>query len=298
MSPLHPVITRFAPTPSGELHVGHVLAARQARRMADVHGGSCLLRIEDIDTTRTRNPQFLIDMLEDLAWLGLSFDGEMMVQSRRMNVYKAALEQLRSLNLLYPCFCTRAEIRAEWEAMSRAPHGRGFVPYSGRCRNLPPEQVQELLAGGVPHAWRINMRRVQDLIGCPLWEDINFGVHRCIPTECEDAVLARKDTPTSYHLAVVVDDAAQGITLVTRGEDLLPCTSLHCALQHILGLPTPLYAHHLLLRDEHGLRLAKRDGARSIRSLRALGFSPSQIFAAIDLAIRNSGIVKFNKHPS
>lgn len=292
MSLRHPVITRFAPTPGGEMHVGHVLAARQARRMADAHGGSCVLRIEDIDTVRTRDPRLLAGLLEDLAWLGITFDGETMVQSRRMEVYAAALEQLRRLDLLYPCFCSRAEIRAEWGRMTHAPHAHEIFRYSGHCRELLPDRVQALLAAGVPHAWRIDMRRVQDLIGCPLWEDIHVGVRRCVPSECGDAVLSRKDTPTSYHLAVVVDDAAQGVTLVTRGEDLLSCTPLQRALQAVLGLPTPLYAHHPLLRDGRGHRLAKRDNARSVRSLREHGYTPEQIFAEIDRALLNDGICR------
>ncbi len=292
MSPRRPVITRFAPTPSGEMHVGHVMAAWQARRLADAHGGGCVLRIEDIDPVRTRDPRVLAGLLEDLAWLGIAFDGEMMVQSRRMAVYAAALEKLHRLDLLYPCFCSRAEIRAEWERISHAPHTNEIFHYSGRCRRLLPDQVRELLANGVPHAWRIDMRRVQDLIGCPLWEDIHLGVRRCVPSECGDAVLSRKDIPTSYHLAVVVDDAAQGVTLVTRGDDLLSCTPLQRALQAVLGLPAPLYAHHPLLRDEQGRRLAKRDGARSVRSLREHGYSPAQIYAIIDRALLCDGICR------
>lgn len=292
MSLRHPVTTRFAPTPSGELHVGHVLAAARARRLADIHGGSCLLRVEDIDTARTQNPMWLTGLFEDLAWLGLHFDGEVMVQSRRMKVYEQALNHIRSLGLLYPCFCTRAEIRAEWATMARAPHDGECPHYSGRCRNLPADRVQELLDKGVPHAWRIDMQRVHDLVGCLKWEDLRTGTRLCIPSECEDVIISRKDTPTSYHLAVVIDDAEQGVNLVTRGEDLLACTPLQRALQAVLGLPTPLYAHHMLLRDASGKRLSKRDKSRSIRSLREQGFSPQRIFRSLDCALERGGIWK------
>ncbi len=290
MSLRHPVITRFAPTPSGELHVGHVLAAWQARRLADLHGGRCMLRIEDIDTQRTRNPQWIAGIYEDLKWLGIHFDGDVMVQSRRMEVYAAALEKLRNLGLLYPCFCTRAEIRAEWDSVARAPHTGEHRRYSGRCRNLPTDRVAELLQRGVPHAWRINMRRVEDIIGCPQWEDLRLGVRRCVPSACEDAILARKDTPTSYHLAVVVDDAAQLVNVVTRGADLLEFTPLQRALQAVLGLPAPIYAHHLLLRGKEGRRLTKRDGSCSVRSLRQRGVTPRELLAALKRAVELGGI--------
>lgn len=286
---LRPVTTRFAPTPSGLLHVGHVLAACEARRMADAHGGRCLLRLEDIDTTRTRNPEWVPRMMEDLAWLGLRFDGEPLVQSQRFAVYGAALEELRRRGLIYPCFCTRAEIRAQWEEMARAPHGPQGFRYPGTCRHLSPEQVQENLAAGMPCAWRLNMQRVEDCIGCLQWEDLRRGVQRCVPSACDDAVLARKDAPASYHLAVVVDDAAQGVNLVTRGEDLFEATHIHRALQGALGLPTPLYCHHMLLRDAQGNRLAKRDGARSIAALREGGYSPRQVLLSLRQALQSGG---------
>lgn len=287
---LRPVITRFAPSPSGPLHVGHILAACRARYLASAHGGRCLLRIEDIDAARTRNPEWVRLMLQDLAWLGLHFDGEVVVQSRRLAVYEAALARLRSMGLLYPCFCTRAEIRARWEEdIARAPHGPLPQRYPGTCRHLPPEVVQQRLAAGVPCAWRLNMRRVQDIIGCPLWADLRRGTQRCVPTLCDDAVLARKDAPVSYHLAVVLDDAAQGVNLVTRGEDLFDCTHIHRALQGVLGLPVPLYAHHALLRDAEGKRLAKRDGARSIASLRESGYTPQQVLASLTQALHHGG---------
>ncbi len=289
MSLRHPVVTRFAPTPSGELHVGHVFAAWRARQLADAHGGLCMLRIEDIDRERTRDPRWLASIYEDMQWLGIRFDGEVMVQSRRMGEYAAALEKLRRLGVLYPCFCSRADIRAEWAEMPRAPHAVRRMHYGGHCRGLSADQVAELMASGAPYAWRINMQYVEDMIGCPLWEDLRLGVRRCVPSECEDAVLARKDTPTSYHLAVVVDDAAQRVSLVTRGADLIECTPLQRALQVVLGLPMPLYAHHTLLRDASGKRLAKRDQACSVRSLRARGVSAQHVLTSVQRAVEQGG---------
>lgn len=283
------VRTRFAPSPSGPLHVGHLLAALSALRFAERHGGTCLLRIEDIDA-RAQKPEFTALLYEDLAWLGLSFPGEVMVQSRRFAVYAEVLAQLRRRGLLYPCFCSRTEIRAQVAEMGRAPHATlGFL-YPGTCRHLSPELVAERLAAGVPHTWRLDMRRVQDLVGCPLWHDLHRGTQRAVPTRYGDVVLARKDFPASYHLCVVVDDAAQGVTHVTRGADLFDATHIHRALQAVLGLPVPQYCHHALLRDNAGKRLAKRDGARSLASLRQAGVTPQQVLESLQQALRQGGI--------
>ena len=271
------------------MHVGHLLAAEQARRMADEHGGRCLLRIEDIDP-RAQDLQWLRLMEEDLAWLGLHFDGEVMVQSRRFDIYARVLEELRRRGLLYPCFCRRGEIRTQAEEAGRAPHATLGYQYTGTCRDLSPAEASERIARGEAHSWRLNMQRVQDLIGCPTWEDLRRGPQCCVPTAFGDPVLARKEFPASYHLCVVVDDAAQGITLVTRGEDLFEATHIHRALQGVLGLPVPLYCHHELLRDNNGKRLAKRDGARSLASLRAAGLSPRQVRDSLHAALVNGGI--------
>lgn len=284
-----PVITRFAPSPSGPLHVGHLLAALRARQLADAHGGRCLLRVEDIDT-RAQHPEMLALMYHDLEWLGLRFDGEIMVQSRRFDVYGEALDTLRRIGVLYPCFCTRGEIKAQLAEIGRAPHATLGYQYPGSCRHLSADVVQERLSAGHPHAWRLNMQRVQDLIGCPLWHDMRRGTQRCVPTDYGDVVLARKEMPTSYHLSVVVDDAVQGVTHVTRGEDLFEATHIHRALQGVLGLPVPLYGHHSLLRDNAGKRLAKRDGARSIASLREAGMTPAQVRESLNKALKNNGI--------
>ncbi len=283
------VVTRFAPSPSGPLHVGHLLAALQARRLADVHGGSCLLRVEDIDQ-RAQHREYLDLMYEDLEWLGLHFDGEVMVQTQRFGVYQAVLDQLRQMGLLYPCFCTRSEIKAQLAELGRAPHVTLGYLYPGTCRRLSDDAVAERLASGMPHCWRLDMQRVQDLIGCPTWHDMRRGTQRCVPTVYGDVVLARKDFPASYHLAVVVDDAAQGVTHVTRGEDLFESTHIHRALQAVLGLPVPLYCHHSLLRDNEGKRLAKRDGARSIASLREAGYTPQQVRDSLQQALQSGGI--------
>ena len=283
------VVTRFAPSPSGPLHVGHLLAALQARRLADVHGGSCLLRVEDIDQ-RAQHQEYLDLMYEDLEWLGLHFDGEVMVQTQRFGVYQAVLDQLRQMGLLYPCFCTRSEIKAQLAEMGRAPHATLGYLYPGTCRRLSDDAVEERLVSGMPHCWRLDMQRVQDLIGCPTWHDMYRGTQRCVPSAYGDVVLARKDFPASYHLAVVVDDAAQGVTHVTRGEDLFESTHIHRALQAVLGLRVPQYCHHSLLRDNEGKRLAKRDGARSIASLREAGYTPQQVRDSLQHALQRGGI--------
>ncbi len=283
------IATRFAPSPSGPMHVGHLLAATHARQLADANGGRCLLRIEDIDQ-RSCAPEWVELMRQDLAWLGLSFDGEVMVQSERFAVYEDALRRLREMGVLYPCFCTRGEIKAQLAEMGRAPHSALGYLYPGACRNLSPDQMAEKMAAGIPHAWRINMQRVQDLIGCPCWEDLRRGVQRCVPTAYGDVVLARKELPTSYHLSVVIDDAGQGVTLVSRGEDLFEATHIHRALQGVLGLPVPHYYHHSLLRDNAGKRLAKRDGARSLASLREAGYTPAMIRSSLSAALANGGI--------
>ena len=283
------VVTRFAPSPSGPLHVGHLLAALQARRLADVHGGTCLLRVEDIDQ-RAQHQEYLDLMYEDLEWLGLHFDGEVMVQTRRFGAYQAVLDQLRQMGLLYPCFCTRSEIKAQLAELGRAPHATLGYLYPGTCRRLSDDAVEERLASGMPHCWRLDMQRVQDLVGCPTWHDMHRGTQRCVPTAYGDVVLARKDFPASYHLAVVVDDAAQGVTHVTRGEDLFESTHIHRALQAVLGLRVPQYCHHSLLRDNEGKRLAKRDGARSIASLREAGYTPQQVRDSLQQALQRGGI--------
>lgn len=272
------IVTRFAPSPTGLLHLGHAHAALFAWSMARrVPGGRFLLRIEDIDGTRCR-PEFIAAIQEDLAWLGLDWDGPVRVQSAHMPEYQAALDGLSARGLLYPCFCTRAEIAREVAAAAAAPHGPDGPLYPGTCWRLSPGDRAARLARGEPHALRLDMpaalrQAPRDLC----WHEIGEGMIRCEPAQFGDAVLARKEMPASYHLCVTHDDALQGVTVVTRGVDLKPATHLHRLLQALMGWPAPAYRHHPLLLGADGRRLAKRDGAPSLRSLRERGHGPAEV---------------------
>ncbi|MQX36555.1 tRNA glutamyl-Q(34) synthetase GluQRS [Roseospira navarrensis] len=270
-------ITRFAPSPTGLLHLGHAHSALFAARLAAAGpGGRFLVRIEDIDAGRCR-PEYEAAILEDLAWLGLTWETPVRRQSGHMDHYAAALDRLRAAGLLYPCFCTRKDIQAEIAASPSAPHGPDGPLYPGTCRALDPADVADRLAAGAPHALRLDMAAALARVGGPLsWHDAAAGPQAARPALFGDVVLARKDIPTSYHLAVTLDDAAQGITLVTRGRDLFEATHVHRLLQALLTLPTPAYHHHGLLTDEAGRRLAKRDNARALRTLRESGVSPAE----------------------
>ncbi|SDD26161.1 tRNA glutamyl-Q(34) synthetase GluQRS [Belnapia rosea] len=272
-----PVITRFAPSPTGLLHLGHAHSALAAWGAARRVGGRFLLRIEDIDGTRCR-PEFTAAILEDLAWLGLDWDGDVRVQSVHMPEYRAALARLSARGLLYPCFCTRAEIAREIAAAGQAPHGPDGPLYPGTCRRLAPEIRAARIAAAEPYALRLDMAAALALAPADLsFEEVGEGRLRCDPAQFGDAVLARKEVPASYHLCVTHDDALQGVTLVTRGVDLKPATHLHRLLQVLMGWPEPRYAHHPLLTDASGRRLAKRDGAPSLRALRERGLSPAEV---------------------
>ncbi len=265
------VVTRFAPSPTGPLHLGHAYAAIQAHDHARGAGGRFLLRIEDIDGTRSREP-FVASILDDLAWLGLAWDGPVVRQSQRLALYEAALARLRDEGLLYPCFCTRADIAREIADSASAPHhGPDGPVYPGLCRTLATEDVAARIAAGVPHAWRLRMEAGLARTGPLDWCDTDGMAHRADPAAFGDVVLARKDAPASYHLAVTIDDAAQGVSDVVRGRDLLPATGVHRLLQALLGLPTPVYRHHALLTGPDGTRLAKRNGAPALADLRAGG---------------------------
>ena len=268
-------VTRFAPSPTGFLHLGHAHSALFGWRRARAAGGRFLLRIEDIDPGRCR-PAFAEAIPEDLAWLGLDWDGPVRVQSAHLPEYRAALEDLRGRGLLYPCFCTRADIAREIAASAAAPHGPDGALYPGTCRRLSRDEAASRLAAGEPHALRLDMARALDSAPALDFEEEGEGRLRCDPARFGDAVLARKDAPASYHLCVTHDDAAQGVTLVTRGEDLKPATDLHRLIQHLMGWPAPRYAHHRLLTDAAGRRLAKRDRAATLRDLRAAGVSPAE----------------------
>ncbi len=268
--------TRFAPSPSGQLHLGHALAAWTARRLADDLHGECLLRMEDIDSTRCRRA-WADEIIQDLAWLGIRFDGEIIYQSSRMQLYAKFLEQLKSQGLVYPCFCSRKQIQQELAEMNSAPQGKRIDLYPGTCRRLSLSQRKKLIDAGVPHAWRLDCQRAASLTGALEWVDLRLGTQVCYPETLGDVVLARKDFPTSYHMAVVIDDALQGVTVVSRGEDLLVCTGIHRLLQEVLHLPVPKWYHHGLVKDERGVRLAKRNDGLSIKILRALGISPEMV---------------------
>jgi glutamyl-Q tRNA(Asp) synthetase len=270
------VVTRFAPSPTGLLHLGHAHAALFAWTRARRAGGRFLLRLEDIDPGRCR-PEYAEAITEDLAWLGLDWDGEVRVQSRHMAEYRGALDALAARGLLYPCFCTRADIAREIAAAAAAPHGPDGPLYPGTCRRLPPEERARRLARGDPHALRLDSARALAEVpsGLSFHED-GEGRLRCDPARFGDAVLARKDAPASYHLCVTHDDALQGVTLVTRGVDLKPATDLHRLLQRLMRWPEPAYAHHRLLTDAAGRRLAKRDRAATLRDLRAGGTTPQE----------------------
>ena len=272
-------VTRFAPSPTGLLHLGHAFSALTAFGAAQTAGGRFLLRIEDIDPTRCK-AEYTQALMEDLRWLGLTWEEPVRQQSAHGADYATALERLRAMGLLYPCFCTRSEIAALAAPQENDEEG---PVYPGTCRNLP-ESDREALAETRSCVWRLDMARACALAGELFWHDDTRGQIRADPARFGDVVLARKDVYTSYHLSVTVDDALQGVTLVTRGEDLFAATDIHRLLQALLGLPTPRYRHHPLLRDATGRRYAKRDKALTLRALREAGKSPDDVRAMVGFA--------------
>jgi len=278
------VITRFAPSPTGPLHLGHAYSALVAHDMARKAGGQFLLRIEDIDQSRAR-PQWERQIYEDLNWLGITWDGPVMRQSERLNVYRETLDKLWQSGFLYRCTCTRRDIE---EAVNAPQEGAAFGPdgliYPGTCRISGAPTPGEPLPDT---PLRLNMLRA----ACPChFSELckaPKGVQQITPEQMQrdvgDIVLARRDMGTSYHLSVVLDDAAQGITHVIRGEDLFEATKIHVTLRNLLKLPTPNYCHHRLIRDENGKRLAKRDDARAIAKYREDGASPADIRKMVGL---------------
>ncbi len=271
-------VTRFAPSPSGYLHLGHAYSALFAQAQARAAGGRFLLRIEDIDETRCR-ARFEDGIFEDLAWLGLAWETPVRRQSAHLGDYHRALGRLEEKKLIYPCFCTRKEIQAEIERAGRAPHGPDGPLYPGTCLGLDGHQRLTRLNTGVPFALRLDMERAQEAVGDLTWADADQGPQEARPQIFGDVVLARKDVPCSYHLSATLDDHAQGVTLVTRGEDLAPAAHLHRLLQALLGLDAPAYRHHRLVTDEKGRRLAKRDKDLTLRALRQAGHGPAEVRA-------------------
>ncbi|MCQ8240758.1 tRNA glutamyl-Q(34) synthetase GluQRS [Rhizosaccharibacter radicis] len=271
--------TRFAPSPTGLLHLGHAASALGAWHRARAAGGRFLLRIEDIDAGRCR-AEWIAAIQDDLAWLGLDWDGVPRQQSRCLAEYEAVLRELAARDLLYPCFCTRAAIAREWAEAGSAPHRApdGALRYPGTCRDLDPALVRERIAAGADHALRLRTDRALSTLRAPLTRfEEGQGRLRCHPKAFGDPVLARRDVPASYHLCVTHDDALQGVTLVTRGVDLEPATDLHRLLQAVMGWPEPGYAHHPLLLDDAGRRLAKRDQAQTLRAMRDAGMSAQAV---------------------
>jgi glutamyl-Q tRNA(Asp) synthetase len=266
-------VTRFAPSPTGLLHRGHAFAALFAASMARRAGGRFLLRIEDIDAGRCR-AEFVDALLADLAWLGLDWEQPVRRQSAHMPAYRAALDRLSARGVLYPCFCTRRDIAAEIARAGAAPHGPDGPVYPGTCRGLDPIRATERVAAGAPHALRLDVGHALALTGPLAWEDGVAGRIIADPAALGDVVLARKDMPASYHLAVTLDDHLQGVSLVTRGTDLFHATHVHRLLQALLGLDVPTWHHHPLLLAADGQRLAKRHGAPSLSALRVAGADP------------------------
>ena len=274
-------VLRFAPSPNGRLHLGHAYSALLNADLAERMGGICRLRIEDIDPRRSK-PALIDAIFADLAWLGLRYPKPVRRQSDHMGDYRAARDDLIDRRLAYPCFCSRGQIRALAESGNTTACDPDGAPlYPGTCRSLDPARVAENLARGAPHTWRLNTTAALRCTG-PDLPYVAFdatGAQRIAadPARWGDAVIARRDVPTSYHLAVVHDDAAEGISHVVRGRDLEAATDLHVLLQKLLGLPTPQYRHHPLLLDAGGEKLAKSRGSQSLADLREAGITPRQI---------------------
>lgn len=273
-------VTRFAPSPTGYLHLGHAYSALFAARAAG-DDGRFLLRIEDIDKGRCR-PAFEDAIYEDLAWLGLDWELPVRRQSDHFDDYQAALDELADAGLTYPCFCTRKDIQAEIDAAGGAPHGPDGPVYPGTCRHLSKSERQNQISSGAAHAVRLDMTEAVNRTGALTWHDAAKGDVTARPERFGDVVLARKDTPTSYHLSVTLDDHIQGITLVTRGTDLFEATDVHRLLQALLELHVPAYHHHPLLIGDDGKRFAKRDKSLTIRELRESGSAPDDVIRMMD----------------
>jgi len=264
-------MTRFAPSPTGRLHLGHAFSAAIGHARGQESGGKFLLRIEDLDQTRAR-PEFVDGIYQDLRWLGLEWDEPVLVQSQRTDFYEEALQQLRDQGLAYACFCTRADIAQSLTA----PHGDAATSYPGTCRALPDDPERR---AATPHCWRLDSPKALAIAGLPSWREADGGAYSATQADIGDAILARKDAPASYHLSCVVDDAASGVAMVVRGADLRPSTPIQRLLQQLLGLPEPTYLHHPLVTHEDGRRLAKRDHAPTLAAMRESGVDGRQLAA-------------------
>ena len=281
------VVTRFAPSPTGPLHLGHAYSALMAFDFARKNNGKFLLRIEDIDQSRSRQ-SWEEQIYQDLTWLGISWDGPVLRQSERFEAYHSGLKMLSEKRLIYPCSCNRKDILSALSAPQEGvevPFGPDGPIYPGTCRN--EQKSDQSIVGG---ALRINMRKASEPLDYPIYfqemsfifGDVSISQNELIE-EIGDIVLSRKDMGTSYHLSVILDDAYQGVTDVIRGDDLFEATKIHVLLQKLFGLDTPTYHHHRLIRDANGKRLAKRDDARAISKYREDGYSPSDIRELVKL---------------
>ena len=276
------VITRFAPSSTGHLHLGHAYSAWLGWQRARISGGGFLLRIEDIDKARCK-PEYVDSILEDLRWLGLQWDGDVRMQSDYLPDYSNSLCKLQARGVLYPCFCSRSEIAR----VLAAPHG-GEQKYPGTCRHMRLAERQARLANGDNYAWRLNVELALEAVKDFGFYEEDVGYIDGRPETLGDVVLGRRDHPVSYHLCVVHDDAVQRVTHVTRGQDLFDATHTQVLVQRLLGLPTPTYAHHPLVTDEAGRRLAKRDGAATLRGMREAGISPAAVLSQLRMVNRQN----------
>jgi glutamyl-Q tRNA(Asp) synthetase len=287
-----PPVFRFAPSPNGYLHLGHAYSALLNFDLARQTGGRFLLRIEDIDGSRCR-PEFEAAIYEDLAWLGISWETPVRRQSEHFARYREAVEQLSAMGLVYPSFESRAEIaRLVAERETGAPWPRdpdGAPLYPGVAKSLPAEERSRLIGQGAPYALRLDMAAALARANHLTWieqgegPDGETGAVSARPEAWGDVILARKETPTSYHLSVVIDDALQGVTDVVRGRDLFWSTSVHLLLQHLLGIPQPVYRHHRLIEDASGQKLSKSTKATGLRELRRQGVTPAEIRRLVGL---------------
>jgi glutamyl-Q tRNA(Asp) synthetase len=257
------IVTRFAPSPTGRLHLGHAYSAVLGTALARQGPGKFLVRIEDLDQTRSR-PEFVAGIFDDLRWLGLEWDEPVLVQSQRTAAYDKALDELKGRGLVFACFCTRADIAQSLTA----PHGDAATSYPGTCRALADDPERRATT---PHCWRLNSAKALEIAGLASWTEENGETFVAQASDIGDTILARKDAPASYHLSCVVDDAASGVTTVVRGADLRPSTPIQRLLQQLLGLPEPTYLHHPLVTHEDGRRLAKRDLAPTLAAMREHG---------------------------
>ncbi|GAC1504026.1 MAG: tRNA glutamyl-Q(34) synthetase GluQRS [Steroidobacteraceae bacterium] len=258
------VVTRFAPSPTGRLHLGHAYSAAIGHARARALGGRFRLRIEDLDQVRCQ-PEFMHAIIDDLRWLGIAWDEPVLIQSQRSSEYEAVLDRLKSLGLVFACFCTRADLAQSLTA----PHGDAALAYPGTCRELHDDPKRR---AEIPHSWRLNCAKAVRRVGLPSWTEVGGQEFAARAQDIGDAIVARKDAPASYHLSCAVDDAATGVTMVVRGVDLRPSTPVQRLLQLVLDLPEPTYFHHQLVVHEDGRRLAKRDRAPTLAGMRDAGF--------------------------